>query len=332
MEDSCLLISSGANLRNIILQAGGPDDRQKQTRMVRFPRAEAEGNTIRVEGSEDVVNKIIEQIQALAMEKESQTTDIVEVAPEKHRLLIGRGGETRRQLESQFKVSIDVPRQTVTGPQRSQVKLAGQPADVAKAKEHIAGLVKDQEGETINIPLKYHHIISDNGQMFRRLRSDHRVTVDHAGQRPPPKTNAPTARRGGALPLITDDAGAGSNNVSWELHDLHSDAPEGEIPWTLSGNSAEDVQKARARIEAALAEASKHNSTGFLFLPDPSSYRMIIGPGGSEINRIRKQTGCKIQVPKAGEGSSEAIEITGSKEGCEDAKEIILGIVNAGSA
>jgi len=298
--------------------------------MVRFPRADADGNTIRVEGPQDVADKIVAQIQALAEQRDSQSTEVIDVAPEKHRLLIGRGGETRRGLESQFSVSIDIPRQNVSGPQRSQVKITGQSSDVTKAKEHIATLVKDQEGQSISIPLKYHHIISDNGQLFRRLRSDHKVTVDHAGQRPPPKTSTPTARRGGALPLITDDATT-SDAVSWELHDLHADAPDGDIPWTLSGPSVAEVEKARSRVAAALVEAAKHDSTGYLFLPDPSAYKLIIGPGGSEINRIRKQTGCKIQVPKANEGDGEAIEITGSKEGCEDAKEIILGIISAGS-
>ena len=299
--------------------------------MVRFPRAEAEGNTIRVEGTQSIADNIISQIEALVNQWENQTTEIVEVAPEKHRLLIGRGGETRRKLESDFNVSIDVPKQTVTGPQRSQVKVAGPPEDVEKAKQHILTLVKDQEGQTVQVPLKYHHVISDNGQFFRRLRSDHKVTVDHAGQKPPAKSAAPTPRRGGALPLITDDADAGADNHSWELHNLHGDAPEGDIPWVLSGASTEDVNKARSRLEAALAEASKQDSTGYLILPDPRAYRLVIGPGGTEINRIRKETGTKITVPR-NQNQGEAIEIVGTQNGCEDAKDIILGIVKNGGA
>lgn len=326
-----VLTFTGANIRELVLKAGGPDDRQRIARMVRFPRQEAEGNTIRVEGEDAVVDKIIASIEAMVNERDSQTNETVEVAPEKHRLLIGRGGETRRNLESQFNVSIDIPKQTVTGPQRSQVKLAGQPADVAKAREHILTLTKDQESQTVQIPLKHHHAIADNGQFFRRLRNDHRVTVDHAGKRPPPKPAAATPSRGGALPLITDDAGAGDQPFSWELHDLHADAPEGEIPWIISGPSPEDVAKARTRLETALAEASKQDSTGYLILSDPRSVRLVIGPGGSEINRIRKETGTKINVPKR-ESQEEAIEITGTEAGCERAREIILELVNGGSS
>jgi len=323
--------AGGNNLRNIVLSAGGSDDKSAMARMVRFPKSEAEGNTIRLEGDEDVVDKIIAQINDFVLERENQTTEMVEVAPEKHRLLIGRGGEIRRNLESQFSVAIDIPRQTVSGPQRSQVKVAGQPSAVEQAMQHILELVKDQENQTMSIPNKYHHIIADNGQFFRRLRNDHRVTVDHAGQKPPTKTGAPAPKRGGALPLITDDSDSSADNFSWELHDLHSDAADGEIPWVLSGPSAEDVQKAQSRLKAALEEASRHDSTGFLILPDPRAYRLIIGPGGSEINKIRKDTGTKITVPKT-QSQSEAIEITGSRSGCEEAKETIINIVKSGSA
>lgn len=296
--------------------------------MVRFPRADAEGSTIRIEATEDVANNIYEAIQKLVSELDSQTTEIIEIAPEKHSKLIGRGGDVRKKIESQFGVQLDIPRQTVTGPERSRVKVSGLPSNVEKAKEHILTLTKDQEGATVNVPVRFHHVISDNGQFFRRLRSDHQVTIDHAGQQPPSKPEQLSARKAGtSLPLITDDTSAGAsseNNISWALHDLDSDGPQGDIPWVLSGADAEAVAKARARLEKALKDAEKMTSTGFLILPDPRSHSRIVGPGGAEINRIRKQTGTKITVPKSGEG--EAIEISGPKEGVLEAKNIILGI------
>lgn len=296
--------------------------------MIRFPKADAEGNNIRVEGQKSVIDKICTAIEALVKDQESQTTESVEVKPDKHRLLIGRGGETRRQLEQQFTVSINIPRQSETGPQRSQVKISGQPDQVQKAKAHILELTKDQEGETVNVPRKLHHTIADNGQFFRRLRNDHKVTVDHNGQRPPPKPAAPAPSRtnGESMPLITDEPSVGGNTHSWELHDLHGSAEEGDLPWILSGPSPEAIQAAKARLDAAVAEAQKHDTIGFLILPDPRAHRHVVGPGGSEINRIRKKTGTKIQVPRD-QNKGEAIEIQGSKQGVQEAKDIILEIV-----
>ena len=250
-------------------------------------------------------------------------------------MLIGRGGETRRTLESQFKVNIDVPKLTQEGPGRSQVKLSGQPGDVEKARDHILALVRDQEGETLQVPRRLHHSISDNGQFFRRLRNEHGVTVDHAGQHPPSKPVAvprSQANGGAALPLITDDPSSMAGH-SWEIVDNGGASTEdGEIPWILRGSS-ENVARACAVLHKAIEQAQQQqhheSSIGYLVLPDPRTYRFVVGQGGSQINSIRKQTGCKITVPRD-QAKGAAIEILGSKEGVEQAKDIILNVVQNG--
>jgi rRNA processing protein Krr1/Pno1 len=300
---------------------------------VRFPKQGDQDNNIRVQGPKTLVNKIVAAIQAQVEQKAGQVSGTMEVPTEKHRVLIGRGGEARRNLETKFNISIDIPRQGATGPAASQIKLTGQPADIEQAKTHIAGLIKEQEGETVNVPRKFHNDVSDNGQFFRRLRNDHRVTVDHAGQQPPARLAArnPRARANGGtiLPLITDDPSAAADAHSWELVDNSSvyEGTDGDetIPWILRG-SPEGVAKSKALLEQALANAQKPSWSGYLILPDPKTYRHIIGPGGSTINNIRKKTGTKIQVPR-GQSEGEAVEIVGTKEGVEEAKLLILDVI-----
>ena len=319
---------TGANIRNVVLQAGGSDDRRELARTVRFPRSETEESSIRIEGNRVVVEKIVASIEAFVRQRENQITEIVEIAPEKHRLLIGPGGETRRGLEAKFDISVDVPKQSVQGQERSHVKLIGQSENVQKAKTHILDMVKEQGGETLLVPRHLHHNISDNGQIFRRLRMDHKVAVDHGGQQPPSKSSQKLRARvngGGTLPLITDDQD-NVDSYSWEVVDNGSDDAEGgEIPWILRG-SQENIAKARAMIQRALDQAQQNSLTGYLLLPDPKTYRFVVGPGGSQISSIRKQTGCKIMVPRD-QAKGEAIEISGSKDGVEQAKEIILEVV-----
>ena len=315
------------------MEAGGSDDRRDLARTVRFPGQDSEDNTIRVEGSQAIVDKIVAAIEAFAGQKENSTTESIEVAPEKHRMLIGRGGEVRRALESQFNVGLDIPKLSQQGPARSQVKVSGQPGDVEKAKTHILDLVKDREGEAFQVPRKYHQAISDNGQFFRRLRNDHKVTVDHAGHHPPKRSVAisrPQLNGGASLPLITDDPSPVDKH-SWDVVDSGENAEEGDIPWILRG-SPEGVAKARAMLEKAMeqAKSQQSQSIGYLVLPDPKTYRFIIGQGGSQINAIRKETGCRITVPRD-QSQGSAIEIVGSKEGVEQAKDIILDVVQSGS-
>ncbi|KAL5118627.1 hypothetical protein ACEQ8H_003478 [Pleosporales sp. CAS-2024a] len=330
-----LIGGSGSNIRSIVIAAGGPDNARDLARMVRFPRAESDETAIRVEGPKSVVEKIIASLKSQVSSLENQTTETIEVSPDKHRLLIGRGGETRRSLESQLNIQLDIPKQTTTGAARSQVKITGEPGHVEKAKEHILELVKGQEGETILVPRHLHHVVSDNGQFFRQLRNQHKITVDHAGQQPPAKpasTEAGRSRKGanGALPLITDDATGGADEHSWEIID--NNAPEegadlsATIPWVIRG-PAENLPKARQKLEAAIEAASKPSSTGYLILPDPRSYRLVVGSGGSTINDLRKKTGTKIQVPRD-QAKDEAIEIVGTREGCEQARQMILDIVS----
>ncbi|KAI0014761.1 RNA binding effector protein Scp160 [Xylariomycetidae sp. FL0641] len=320
-----LIGPGGSTLRDIVVKAGGPEDRRLQARTVQFPKQDADGNAIRIEGRQDVVDKIIQSIQSMVAQRESQVTETIDVPVEKHRSLIGRGGEAKRSLESRYNVFIDIPRQ---GSGQTGVKVAGLPADVEKAKEHLATLIKEQQGETIQVPRKYHHAISENGQFFRKLRNEQKVTVDHAGQSLPPKPKpASTRNNTGALPLITDDAEAAADAHSWQTVDNTSEE-EGDIPWVLKGNQ-ENIDKAKKVIAAALEQAEKNHTIGYLVLPDPSTYRYVIGQGGSKVNSIREKSGCKITVPR-NQARDEAIEVMGSKDGCEIAKDLILEAVRDG--
>jgi rRNA processing protein Krr1/Pno1 len=317
----------GGNIREMVTKAGGSDDRREMARAIQFPKQDADGNTIKVEGRKAVVDSILSQIKEFISQRESQLTETIDVPVEKHRTLIGRGGDIKRQMESQFNVSIDIPRQ---GGGQTGVKITGQPADVAKAKAHIEESTKEAHGETVMVPRNLHHAISNGGQFFRKVRGDFHVTIDHAGQATPPRPSASTGSRqnGGALPLITDDVDSSADAHSWRLAET-TDGDEGEIPWVLHG-APENVEKAKKALETALQQAQKGNAVGYLVLSDPALHRHVIGHGGRKIDAIRKQSNCRVNVPH-GKSGDEAIEITGSKEGVEKAKELILAAVKEGA-
>lgn len=304
----------------MVIKAGGTDDGRERARLIQFPKQDANGNTITLEGRKGVVNNLIKQIEEFVSLRESQMTTSVDVPSDKHRSLIGRGGATKQQLEAQFRVSIDIPRHGSTD---TAVKITGLEADVEKAKTHIVNMTKEKPSETVQVPRNLHQAVSNGGQFFRKMRIDYNVTVDHAGHTPPPKVTATPRANGGALPLITDDA-TDPDTHSWNVVPSVSEE-EGEIPWVLRG-SPENIEKAKAAIINATDQA-KDNVTGYLILPDPKTYRHVIGQGGSKVNSIRKQSGCKINVPR---DQGEAIEVIGTKDGVEKAKELILAAVRDG--
>ncbi|KAM3079605.1 hypothetical protein ACMFMG_006018 [Clarireedia jacksonii] len=323
-----LIGAGGSNIHSIIVNAGGSGDRRELARVVQFPKAESDGNDIKVEGKSDLVDNIIAAIEKIVAERDSQTTITVDIPTDKHRNLIGQGGETKKGIERNFKVSIDIPR---INSGQTGVTITGLPADVEKAKEHMLNLVKGQEGETIQVPRKVHHDISNNGQFFRRLKNDHQVTVDHAGEKIPSKPTPPSGN-GAKDALITDEKDTTSDVEEWFVFNKADAGEPGDIPWVLRG-PPENVAKAKSILMAAIEEASKNNTVGHLTLadPTPSTFGYIVGRNGAKVNSIRKATGCTITVPK-NKGADEPIEILGSAEGVEKAKELILQAVQEGKA
>lgn len=294
---------------------------------MQFPRAEEDGNKIKVEGNKAVVDKIIAAMLDVVATREAQTTTVIDVPTAQHRTLIGRGGDAKKALESQFRVSLDVPARD-SG--KTGIKISGLPTDVAAAAEHITQLTKQEEGETIMVPRQYHHAAANGGQLFHVLKREHNVTVDHAGQKLPPKPSAKKVANDAPLPLITDAQDEGEDSHTFHTVPCTPEEIEGEIPWVLRGD-AEAVAKAKAAVTAAIEQAQATTTTGYLGLPDPRLYRYVIGQGGQKVNAIRKLSGCTIDVPKSGEGR-EAIEICGSEEGVEKAKDLILKAVQEGAA
>ncbi|KFY92966.1 hypothetical protein V498_04636 [Pseudogymnoascus sp. VKM F-4517 (FW-2822)] len=321
-----LIGAGGSNLRDIIVKAGGSDDRRELARTVQFPRADEDGNKIKVEGNKAVVDKIIAAMLDVVATREAQTTTVIDVPTAQHRTLIGRGGDAKKALESQFRVALDVPARD-SG--KTGIKISGLPADVALAAEHITELTKQEEGETIMVPRQYHHAAANGGQLFHVLKREHGVTVDHAGHKLPAKPSAKKAANDAPLPLITDAQDEGEDSHTFHTVACTPEEIEGEIPWVLRGD-AEAVAKAKAAVATAIEQAKATTTTGYLGLPDPRLYRYVIGQGGQKVNAIRKQSGCTIDVPKSGEGR-EAIEICGSEEGVEIAKDLILKAVQEGA-
>ena len=301
-------------------------------RLIRFPNQASESSDIAVQGATDIVNKIVDSIEKIVAEKENQVTEVLQVAPERHRKLIGREGIIRRELEAKFGVTIDIPRQRHGQPQTNpDITITGMPSAVENAKTRILELTQEPEGETLDIPRHLHHAIAEGG-LFKQLQREFRVSVDHNGLPRPAKPEAPKPKAARDMPLITDEAN--EDCIFWEIvENSPSTDDEETYPWVLRSNDTANIAKAKAEIEKAIAAAEKQSHTGFLILPDPRKYRFVIGPGGSTVDRIRRENGCRITVPHSNQaGSDEAITLHGDKAGLEKAKDAILAAVKVGGA
>ncbi len=318
-----LIGPGGSILRQIILDAGGSDDRRELARTVQFPRDGAESNKVKVEGRKAVVEKIVKSMQEIVTENESKVTETIDVPTTQHRHLIGRGGDAKMALQTKFNVNLDIPGRD-SG--KTGIRISGLPADVEAAKAHVLEVTKEEEGETVAIPVHLHHTVSKEGQLFRQLQRDHGVKVDHAGHRTPKKESKKEAAIDTEdLPLITDE----NEGPDFRVLAIIPKADEGDIPWVLRGETA-SIEKAKAQILKALEAAKAATHIGYLTLEDPRLNRYVIGQGGNKVTSIRKQTNCTIEVPKSGDSQS-AIEIIGDLENVQKAKDLILKAVEEGA-
>jgi len=293
--------------------------------MIKFPNQDSTENVIKVEGHEDIVNKIIAEIERLVQGEKEKTTKTIDVATDKHRKLIGREGSTRKEIETKHRVTVDIPRQRQGEPTPSEIKVMGMDADVDAAIAYILELTKDEDSVSIPVPRHLHHSLFDGGAYTRKLRSSHGIYIDFNGDVPSrPKQSRNPQKRPARLPLITDDDS--EQQIQWEIETDDAPTDEGELFWILRGLQS-NINAAKEEIEKDLARETGTVVTGYLTLPDASKYRYVVGAGGSQVNKIRADTGCKVTVPKEST-EGEPIVLRGSREGVESAKDIILQLVS----
>lgn len=321
-----LIGAGGANIREIVVKAGGPDDASLRARMVRFPRAGVDSSEVVLKGPKKIIDKIAKALEKVVGDTTSQHSEIIMVPKEQVRIVIGRGGNKKTELETRYSVTIDIPRAESVETAEAPIKVLGQPDAVASAAAEIAKLVKIPESETVQVPRKLHRQVADGAAFIRRLRSEHQVSVDHDGHELPKvvKTAPATASASLNSNARIDDDGA-EPETAWSVVELGGSEESGDIPWVLKGDVAQ-IAKAKKALLSAVAKASEQTHIGYLSVP-AAKHRFIIGQGGSKINAIRADSGTRIDVPKS--QGDEVVVIRGSLAGLDKAKALILEATTA---
>lgn len=154
------------------------------------------------------------------------------------------------------------------------------------------GITKD-----INVPLKYHQLIAQQGNFFRTLRG-HGVQVEQSVQ--PQRSSVPTRPESEAPSARIDDEEETSDASAfeWQVVENLQDAEEGDSVWTLKGRDEAGLAKAEKLINDAIQNAEKMTHVGFLTLADRSSFPRIVGTKGANVARLRAETGADITVSR----------------------------------
>ncbi|KAL1695551.1 hypothetical protein GGG16DRAFT_86381 [Schizophyllum commune] len=340
-----LIGGGGQGLRDLVARAGGPTDPKLQAGLIRFPRPGETGDEVRIRGDPKLVNKLKAELEKAVKELSERIVLAVEVPAAQHRALIGRGGQHLNDLQNRTGAQVQFPGSRsyyqVGEPlnaselegvdQANIVKVTGSKEACEKAVEELKSSVRkaptpvETITDTITVPLKYHHAISQQGSFFRGLRA-YGVQVDQSAN---PKKSAVPSRppaNGGTSDARIDDAVEEEQAPAyqWEVTTNYQDAEEGDSVWTLKARDQEGLDRAKAAVEEAIKAAERMSHVGFLTLPDRSVFPRIVGSKGSTVARLRNETGADITVGR----ENNTIVIIGSENDIVAAKDAILRIVS----
>ena len=191
----------------------------------------------------------------------------------------------------------------------------------------------------ILVPAKYHHAVTQQGNIFRTLRS-FGANVEHSNV--PMKAPVPTPPPG-AVSARIDETGEDEVGIQWHVELNQPEGEEGDVEWTVKARDQDGLDRARETIEEAIGHAKTMTHVGFLMMPDRRLFPRIVGSRGSNVSRLRAETGADITVSRevsliviVGEsylsscllGLLISARLPGSEEAVEAAKEAILAIEN----
>jgi hypothetical protein len=120
------------------------------------------------------------------------------------------------------------------------------------------------------------------------------VTVDQSAQ--PQKSAVPsTPPSNGSSARIDEPEDEG---VQWEVVTNYQDAEQGDSVWTFKAKDQAGLDRALKLTNDAVEHAKNMGFVGYLTLPDRSLFPRIVGSKGSNVSRLRQQTGADITVSR----------------------------------
>lgn len=269
---------------------------------VRFNKSRGDQVELRaatVELLENLKTRLLAQVNDL----EDETTLVLHIPTSLHPSLIGKGGSLVRSLQEEFHVRIDFkslikPTDTPfisdrtfegAGPMGS-IYVSGPSEQAHQAIQAI--LQRTPSSTSLQVPfLAKQHVMGRQGQHLRKLRTQFHVNV--------------------TLP---------SRHAPLEVNELGEEVET----WIVQG-TYDDVQASIQELQTLIQGFRSPRVSFEINDIDLTFHRLVIGPQGSTISRIRKASQCQIQL----ERGDPIIRISGpSEENVQQAEKLIREVVS----
>lgn len=323
---------------------------------VEMPSTESPSETITLRGPTEALGNALTLVYEKA---NSVITRTVDAPAWIHKYVIGRKGANIRNITMNYeKVHVEIV------DDKNQIIIEGPPEEVEPVTEQLRICVNDlidrMYFKDIEVDSKHHkHIIGKNGTNVNRLKEETGVIISvKDGQSSTIHLEGPRAGVDQAASRLLEQVEKLENEKEKDLiieHRFHGNiiGAKGEkireirdkfnqvqITFPAPGEKRdvvtvrgpkEDVDKC-CRHLASLFKEMQENSYQIKVPVFPQCYRLVVGKGGQNIRKIREDTKTRFDLPPLEEGKNrteaEIIVITGRKENCEQARDMLLNIQN----
>ncbi|KAF8070641.1 hypothetical protein FPV67DRAFT_1779960 [Lyophyllum atratum] len=319
-----LIGAGGWGLKELVTRCGGPSDPKLQAGLIRFPRQGEPSDEVKLRGEPTLVNKLKAELEKAAAILRDRVILGLEIPAAQHRALIGRHGQHLNDLQNKRDVQIQFPgsrsyhqfgepeniADLANVDAANLVKISGSRAACEGTIEELKGQVKPPtpEGivETVSVPLKYHHVISQQGSFFLGCPDQ---------SLPPRKHRLPESMKR-RTSLLLKFNGKSFRTIKTRRTEIR--------PGRSKLVTSPGLERAQKLIQEAIEHAQRMSHVGFLTLPDRSVFPRIVGTKGANVARLRTETGADITVSR----EDSTIVIIGSESAILAAKDAIVRMVS----
>eukprot|EP00123_Amoebidium_parasiticum_P017972 comp24051_c0_seq1/m.43173 comp24051_c0_seq1/g.43173 ORF comp24051_c0_seq1/g.43173 comp24051_c0_seq1/m.43173 type:complete len:1290 (-) comp24051_c0_seq1:407-4276(-) len=266
---------------------------------ITLPKGSVAKDSITLKGPEKAVDACRELLLSIVDEQASKVTEKMKIEGSMVGAVIGKGGSNIRGLQEKHGVEIKMPRGGDEEEDDGLVRISGRKEHVEACKQDILKLIPITL--RMYVPAEFHGgLIGAGGKGIRELQDNYNVNLKF-----------PSAK-----------------------------SKSSEVVLTGTEEKVEEAQKyIEERIKELEAEKKEREARNFRLevAVDRSAIPRIIGRSGATINKIRDETGCRIDLPVKKSSDSEEdvqvnISIIGYRASCEAAQHMIEELISEPTA
>lgn len=317
---------------------------------IQVPNVADDSDEVVVVGTKDSIEKAMHEIRLVSDEQSKQAFERLEIPKQFHPFICGPNNEKINALMSESAIRINVPPISVM---KNEMTISGEVEGVNRAKDTIMACYKEMERkcQTVSVEVRksqHRYVIGPRGANIAEILSATGVSVEMPTTDSSSETitlRGPQDKLGGALTMVYAKAnsvvqadvvaptwlhkfiigrkGANIKQITADLPKVHVEFTDKAGGIKLEG-PPEEVEAAQEKLNSMIEEMQSKLTFDQLTV-DPKHYKHIIGKSGSNINRIRNETGVLINISEA--DGTNIIRLEGSPQGVQQAKQELSELV-----